>query len=731
HQPRALPFVRLPERFALQWLYADGEVDDVFPARLPAGRYSLSRELAAYVAPVPRRAALRGLRIKDRMQYGSFALVGLTLNHGKARFPEELALDAYPSAVVAGSGPPGSASAPEGRSETSAAAPPKVPQQPFEVTEDGSALTITPAADRTTATGERGFSIAGGLEAHLRVTPCDEGLTLGLTLVNRSSRSRKLQVVFPRLSGVKVGAKATDDWLFLPTRHATFSQRLGRFSLLRTGATLPVQFVALFDAGGCVYLRGMDLTGQRSQWVVDRSSMGATVSITSEPIALAPGARVTLPSCVLGWGAGDWHLALRAHRRWLEKALGGPPAPRKAWFRRVFCFHQQFAHSPGWFDADEHRWHVDRFVKDDLQAFGVAEYFHFFDWGASPTYGRVGDYSHYEELGGLAAFRAGVERLQQLGVRVGLYFEGYLVDSRSLAGRKHLNEWSMLDAAGKPQMWADSTTEHVVCPWCPSWQSYVRDTLARVEREVGADGYYLDELGFEGRTCWSKLHGHPVPASVAGGEMELLHHARAGLPADRALYTEEVGLDIASHLRDGAFTYAVASWANGRKPSVPISTMRFACPGMKTFEIVAFAPFREPQVWSLAKYTFFNGEGLWIQGATSGFSDDALELLRKVFRIEHEHADAFTSSRVTPLLPTLKPGVWANEFLTDGERVITLYNSLHHTVRGELLRVLHRPGARYFDAWNDKPVQPRLRGSMAYVSLTVGPEQVGCLVQKW
>ena len=132
------------------------------------------------------------------------------------------------------------------------------------------------------------------------------------------------------------------------------------------------------------------------------------------------------------------------------------------------------------------------------------------------------------------------------------------------------------------------------------------------------------------------------------------------------------------------------------------------------------------------KWVFFNGEGIWLEGeATEWFAPETRAAIRKCHAILRAHKDAFTSDQPVPLVQTEMAGVYANFFPAERKTVHTLYNSRHRTVRGEVLAVKARPGARYFDAWHDVPLTPKRRDGSDVVSLTLGPRDVGCVVCVW
>jgi hypothetical protein len=43
----------------------------------------------------------------------------------------------------------------------------------------------------------------------------------------------------------------------------------------------------------------------------------------------------------------------------------------------------------------------------------------------------------------------------------------------------------------------------------------------------------------------------------------------------------------------------------------------------------------------------------------------------------------------------------------------------------------HRQGATYHYAWNDVPLDPEIIDDRAVLTLTLHPQQLGCVVQTW
>ena len=146
------------------------------------------------------------------------------------------------------------------------------------------------------------------------------------------------------------------------------------------------------------------------------------------------------------------------------------------------------------------------------------------------------------------------------------------------------------------------------------------------------------------------------------------------------------------------------------------------------FQLVQYHAFTEGE-WERLKYPFFNGEGYWLGGGTSNtYSDDAHEFLRKAFAILNEYEDAFCSDAVEPLVSTLRPTVYANRFGGKRHTVWTLFNAEYRTFRGDCLRVPHKPGTRYVDAFSGQELRTRVEQGQAILGLELRPRGVGCVV---
>jgi hypothetical protein len=317
-------------------------------------------------------------------------------------------------------------------------------------------------------------------------------------------------------------------------------------------------------------------------------------------------------------------------------------------------------------------------------------------------------------------------------VPVGLYIDGYLSSGAGESVGAHAEEWSMKGADGKPQ-YIDVYKAYNECPYMPGWRAHLMETYARVHRETGAMGLYVDEYGAtDGRwACHAKDHGHNGFEVPYAGEAAMLAALREAVGPEVALYSEYPPAEVSRQFLDGSFTYQ-ALWSVDQESLAPhfIDLPRFAFPAFKQFHITYYVPTRDGNWW-LLKFPFFNGESYDLgQPNLPLYDDAAMAFQRRAIEVLCAHREAFASSDVYPLVPTTRDGVFANEFRTPTEAVYTLYNANGRTVRGSLLTIPHREGATYDDAWAGVALTPTIRESEALIELELPPKGIGCVVQR-
>ena len=723
-----LTTIRQIDRFKLRLLYDDRTVDECMPVCLQTKDYEVAAGTQVLCAFADRSKQLKAIELCDKTAQGSFAVSAVTCRLAGDREFADLAEETPP---------------------------------------------LRPTAkwrhNRTRVGGDLGHLILLKVNGELVRGPLSilgnhprHDITLGgkpvvchavlhypkepwldVTVKNQSKEPVRVQLTAPyhdileELCGGTEGKLDPKDLYYLyPKSGAAFSNRPASFRERFCG-TFPVQFMHVFNpkAGRGFFLRTMDRTGQPRHYVLKKGEDEVVLAAEYPEIVLKRGEEFKIPRTALADTGGNWHDGFIAYREWV-RSLFPRPSPEKQWFREVFNFRQRFlwGHDP-LYDREKGEFVLGKAIEEAKREFGGIDYLHIFDWGnyfgVGRIYGRTGDYPPYTMWkGGREAFARAIKGVQNQGVPVGLYIEGYLLSQKGLLGQKYGTAWQLIDRQDKGKMWPNSTEEYV-CPFVPAWREVQAGTYTNRVLELDVDGMYIDQFGFgtAAKDCWSFDHGHPVPSFCVLGERDCTRMVREwidGVKKGVALYTEETPCDLASIHQDGSFTYAMRR-AYSTDTMVPLNIFRFAVPQFKTIEILVCD--RPTGTWAEGvKWIFFNGEAMWIEGKPEWFSEYTRATIRKCYRILRKHKDAFTSLDPMPLVPTETGGVFANRFPAEGKTVYTLYNSRHRTVRGPMLKIKRKPDVRYFDAWNNLKLAPEVDGDDHVVFLEIGPRDVGCLV---
>ena len=749
-----------PERFCCVVDYADGTTDQIFPVAVGSGRYEVRTGPAVYAVTGLRDQPIQRLRLRNRMDSALFLVGGVTLNEGA---PVTAIPTVQPLAPPAAK--PAAAREPKGSSDgvtrvsdglfelglrldhgiTIADAdvlllPPgatRVEPGPLFSIGDGE-QTITSANAKVGELGRPGNPLIVAFEStnpaipvrgRLTVTAsAEEGLSLKLDLENLGQTTWRPEVKFPLLSGLRLGT--VDDTWYLWCRKGGVVSNQPLSEAKYYGGEHPLQLTDVFNPvlGAGLLLQTLDREDVYRRWVLEKGDRGVDWRQDYWASDHAPGAGLETVATVLRAHPGDWRQGFEIYRQWAHSWYR-PQVPRKEWFRKVFYYQQMnLWRTPR--DPQTGEFEMQPLIQQFRDYFGRLDYLHIFDFGQSPKYGRVGDYSHYDELGGLAKVRGAIAKAQELGIPVGLYIEGYLCDERGVWGSQNVDQYDIRMQHGKPLLWPGAPTEHMMCPAADGWREHLAETYHRVAGELQPNGMYIDQYGFVNtwKTCWSAAHGHPVPQPPIRGERDTTRAIRDAIPPSIATITEETPNDVNSQYQDSGLGYSVTS-ADPRYAPARVDLFRFAFPTFKVFQLVSYNPFTEGG-WNLLKYPFLNGEGYWLHQSPGDYCEDAHNFLQHAFRILHEHADAFCAEDVEPLVPTLLPTVYANRFSTAKETVYTLFNADYRTVRGPLLRVPLSRGKTFSNAFGGDQLQPRVAGNQAEVALELEPWGVGCIVQR-
>jgi hypothetical protein len=229
-------------------------------------------------------------------------------------------------------------------------------------------------------------------------------------------------------------------------------------------------------------------------------------------------------------------------------------------------------------------------------------------------------------------------------------------------------------------------------------------------------------------------------STTLSASLKVAKAAREALPPDVALWSEYACTDVASQYADASLGYYFLdlneTFARPYNRSdraadlfmeMPLGLQRYTLTRYKLITLTVYieAGSKPSQIDAI----FVNGEA--DQEDTYRLHHSRLrEKLNRGYVLKQEYSDCFRSDNPTPRVQTQVEGLFANHFPGAGRNLWTVYNGRPHTYSGAVIAVPHQPGATYRDAWNGRDLQPTIENGIATITLTLHPQQPGCVVQE-
>ena len=744
------------ERFTIKLTYGDDTAEEAIPFDVGQNRYGLDNGIALYVLHPDAGRVLKRLAFQDRTYKSSFALVALTCNLDEPILPEAAlgGPDAWYPAVdrSALSTSKGEISVTDGRavlSDGSVGVALDIKDgltweslgRPAgkQLVLDGSGLFAVRPADAWVGSDrwktadakalQHGVSVVleyqeknANLKGVLKLTLAGGGqIRAELTLTNQGTEPFLGRVKFPILEGIRLGS-VEDTWCFIPSHGAAMIHRDEVNVYGSHGEEHPLQVDSFFNpkAWFTLTVLSKDLEGQFHWYDVGKDEQGGWYRVEYLEKSLQPGDAWRLPECTIAVTAGDWRESFRLYREWVATWCKPKPAATD-WYRRSFVQGFWYQYTNRDFAADAQQ------VRD---VFGYCDGLNAYNWNSRvhPEMGgfTFGEYDRtvlWPGFGGEEELKASV---REAGVPVSFYTNGILIHDKALHNgvSTKKEEWIGVGAAVH-----DGLPSYRPCLYVEEWLDYMVACERWLTHEIGAKIIYLDEFGYGARICYTKTHGHASPEPSCYGERELTRRIRAAVPDDVAIRSENLPEDIRFQWQDSYYTGALTR----SRPSefVPVDLVRFAFPDSKAFNLMYGYSLKDGN-WELLKFVLFNGSSYGMSRSydpKSYFEERSTLVLRRLFRVLHENADAFTSHDVEPLIPTGIPGVFVNRFRGEEKTIWTVYNANYRTARGKLIEVAPKRGARYVDVWNDSPVEAVGEYAVTSLMVEIGPRDVACILQ--
>jgi hypothetical protein len=609
------------------------------------------------------------------------------------------------------------------------------------------------------------------LQVNMSVNDRDPEVGLRLTVRNQSDEAISAKILFPVFKIAEMG-QMEDVWYMYPSFRTLLSNQPGRFEHLYS-LSFPLQFYDVYNPklGGGFYLatRETDVNEVR-RYGLSKSSDGITCHIEYPALhtLLEPMESLELCKTVIGVHSGDWRAAANQYRNWLSTWYKPLKSQDKSWYKKLFwllCDYMDTVHRDvtaairtgfeGWYDPAKRRYRMDDVLNEHKQSVGrYPDIFHFWSWtwNMPRPYVRFGAYGtngEYESLGGMENFRNAINDVKKkLGLEVSIYLDASLCNPDLPIGRELGSGAAMQLRDGTPQ--SDYRARRM-CPGVKGWREYMQETYKRVNRELGVNILYVDEWAppwYHGRdpisvfNCWASDHEHERPANMNLAVHQYMKELRSAVPDHAALYGEYQDVDVNSQFYDGTINYYLARWAadfsEGRDNisydlspfdsglrETYLNLYRYLIPGQVTLSLPNDVAYYS---WHPLKFTFLNGDAVY-DSFWSRDQSKAEAFMVKSFDLKKEYSDCFRSDHPEMLVSTERSSVIANLFPGNERNLWTLYNYDYKTVRGQVLKVKHTSGARYFDVWNNEPLEIKIQGGEAVISLTLHAQEVGCVLQ--
>ncbi len=248
---------------------------------------------------------------------------------------------------------------------------------------------------------------------------------------------------------------------------------------------------------------------------------------------LKPGQELSYPSYAIA-PVKNWREGAKLYRQWANSWY----KPRKpadsilnsnGW-QRLIAKHQ---YGKRFFNYTD----FPKILKDGLAA--DIDTLFLFGWFNE---GHDAGYPHYSpdtEQGGDEALKKAISQFQKGGGKVIIYYNGQLIDRATdfyknkgknicikvPGGSEHIERY-MFGGPGTALRAFGNKTFVTACPSSTEWLELLKK-LADRALDMGADGVFFDQLGYQSQVCWDESHGHAVPfMEVMGAKRKMLEKLR-------------------------------------------------------------------------------------------------------------------------------------------------------------------------------------------------------------
>jgi hypothetical protein len=511
---------------------------------------------------------------------------------------------------------------------------------------------------------------------------------LQLSVQSETGEPALLQFEYPKIQGFEVGSDPSTGMLPIEigtvgplAKRPTFEsgavdQRLGLSHTLNL-----MELADVYDAnGGGFFVADLDGGPAPLQFSLSgREVVGRWTTI------LPPNGSVKLPRLAIGvHHQSDWHPVVDYYLS--QHQWHFPDTP--TWLREAGGLYAYGGEGGGGIYQQQKtitlKERIGSFDKlpqllDEAQRLGTTVVYLYDYWqgaeeGNRPPYWNKGDYVPRADMGGPAAFKAGIANIHARGGRVILYVEPFIVFRYSELGKTVGEQWAGRDLNGN--LYSQYPDNYTMCSRSEAWQDYVTKVSQKLVREYGADGIYLDSWGWQWNwSCLTQQENQPMSAAAWNqGVLELTDQLRSAIRQinpEAVVLTESFNQLLLQHI-DGALDASFAWHFDLNGGRLVSSPGRYAFPQANIFS--NGRDLNQLNQVYVAGYNLALGP-IWLEHA---------DYIRKLLETRQRYGDALVYGKQRYQPSTGNEDVAAYFFEGSQTQVITVVNIGENDYQGPL-----------------------------------------------
>ena len=590
-----------------------------------------------------------------------------------------------------------------------------------------------------------------------------------LNIINVGNEEFRKGIIFPEFS-IDYGSFA-ENWYFLPA-YQNLDSNETFYMYEESAPSFPMQFMDTYSpssqGGFCVATEERELVTRKYSLNKDDNGIDFYVEYPIIYGDIAPGASFTASPCVITCHDGNWKSAYDLYKTWVDSWYAPYKCQDKQWYRECFwlladicdffetdeMMNEDMRKHSVWYTEETKTFNYRKILEYQKAITGVyPDILHMWKWnffphvkhkkpGEAPYVANCwGNYNteDYDKFGGKEALRNALHDIRDnMGIQVSLYMHPTLLSEHYPHAQKFF-ESSMVKAehGGRIGLFNDSFR---MCHAEESWRDFSANMYPRVYKDLGIPLLYVDEFSLRiNNRCYADNHGHHCPSNLLKTDRDYITKLKEIVPEEVVLYGEYVTADVNARYIDCNISYYIldsiinmietmkrANNGDDKLSRVFLHTYRFAFP--KIVQLILPMAMRKIS-WHPQKFLFFNAEAIY-----DSFWDceesRGQDFTVHAFKLKKKYADCYTSDCPETMIETESPAICMNKFpsKTSDRVVYNVYNRAYSTFRGVALKVPHKEGATYYDAWNDKNLEYKVVDGMAELYLEIGAQEMGCIV---